>query len=170
MQGAISIRAYNVTGKFVIESRKRVDTNLMCYYPSIASNRWLAIRLEFVGNCIVLSAALFAVLFRDNITAGLVGLSVSYALNVSDLLLSLTLVAIQITQTLNWAVRMTSDLETNIVSVERIKEYTETPTEAEWEAVEGDNLQRPPKDWPTAGAVQFDKVRFFINVLIELTV
>lgn len=28
---------------------------------------------------------------------------------------------------------MTSDVETNIVSVERIKEYTETPQEAPWE-------------------------------------
>ncbi len=36
---------------------------------------------------------------------------------------------LQITQTLNWAVRMTSELETNIVAVERIKEYAETPTE-----------------------------------------
>ena len=32
----------------------------------------------------------------------------------------------QITQTLNWLVRMTSDVETNIVVVERIKEYGET--------------------------------------------
>lgn len=32
----------------------------------------------------------------------------------------------QITQTLNWLVRMTSDVETNIVAVERIKEYGET--------------------------------------------
>lgn len=30
---------------------------------------------------------------------------------------------------LNWMVRMTSDLETNIVAVERVKEYSETETE-----------------------------------------
>lgn len=36
---------------------------------------------------------------------------------------------IQVTQTLNWMVRMTGDLETNILSVERVKEYSEFPTE-----------------------------------------
>ncbi len=30
---------------------------------------------------------------------------------------------------LNWMVRMTSDLESNIVAVERVKEYSETQTE-----------------------------------------
>ena len=30
---------------------------------------------------------------------------------------------------MNWLVRMFSELETNIVSVERAKEYSETPTE-----------------------------------------
>jgi len=34
-----------------------------------------------------------------------------------------------VTQSLNWMVRMSTDLETNIVSVERINEYSETPTE-----------------------------------------
>ena len=35
----------------------------------------------------------------------------------------------QVTAGLNWLVRMASDLETNVVSVERLKEYSETPTE-----------------------------------------
>jgi len=44
----------------------------------------LAVRLELVGNFIVFFSAFSAVLFRhtDHVTAGLVGLSVSYALSV----------------------------------------------------------------------------------------
>lgn len=40
--------------------------------------------------------------------------------------------AAQITQTLNWLVRMTSELETNIVAVERVHEYMEVENEVRW--------------------------------------
>ncbi|KHJ98857.1 ABC transporter transmembrane region [Oesophagostomum dentatum] len=140
IQGAASIRAYKLVDDFVKESERRVDENLGTYYPSIVANRWLAVRLELVGNLIVMFAALFAVLFRDSpgLSAGLVGLSVSYALN--------------ITQTLNWAVRMTSELETNIVAVERIKEYTDTPTEG------AKSKQKPPRSWPQEGKILLNDV------------
>lgn len=39
------------------------------------------------------------------------------------------LVFLQITQTLNWLVRMTSEIETNIVAVERINEYIKVENE-----------------------------------------
>lgn len=53
---------------------------------------------------------------------------------------------------------MTSDVETNIVAVERIKEYGETPQEAPWEIPDRD----PPKEWPIDGSVEFRefKVRY----------
>ena len=37
--------------------------------------------------------------------------------------------SIKVTQALNWMVRMTSELEANIVAVERTKEYAEAPNE-----------------------------------------
>lgn len=36
---------------------------------------------------------------------------------------------VKLTASLTWLVRMSSDLETNIVAVERVKEYSETPKE-----------------------------------------
>ncbi|XP_038013186.1 canalicular multispecific organic anion transporter 2 isoform X2 [Motacilla alba alba] len=137
VSGASVIRAYRRVKAFVDISDLKVDENQKSYYPGIVSNRWLGIRVEFVGNCIVLFAALFAVIGRSSLNAGLVGLSVSYAL--------------QVTLSLNWMVRMTSELETNIVAVERIKEYSETETEAPW-IIEG---KSPPENWPSKGDLEF---------------
>ncbi|MGH0168853.1 UNVERIFIED_CONTAM: hypothetical protein FKN15_055569 [Acipenser sinensis] len=78
--GTSVIRAYGRQNAFVLISDKKVDENQKSYYPGIVSNRWLGIRIEFIGNCIVLFAALFAVIGRNKLTPGMVGLSVSYAL------------------------------------------------------------------------------------------
>uniref|UniRef100_A0A3Q2NT43 Canalicular multispecific organic anion transporter 1 n=1 Tax=Fundulus heteroclitus TaxID=8078 RepID=A0A3Q2NT43_FUNHE len=115
VSGLSVIRAYNHQERFLKHNEVTVDENLKSVYPWIVSNRWLAIRLEFLGNLVVFFSALFAVISRDSIDSGLVGLSISYALNV--------------TQTLNWLVRMTSELETNIVAVERVSEYSELENE-----------------------------------------
>uniref|UniRef100_A0A7N8XN14 ATP-binding cassette, sub-family C (CFTR/MRP), member 3 n=1 Tax=Mastacembelus armatus TaxID=205130 RepID=A0A7N8XN14_9TELE len=135
--GCSVIRAYGRHTAFVLMSDMKVDENQKSYYPGIVSNRWLGVRIEFIGNCIVLFAALFAVAGKENLNPGLVGLSVSYAL--------------QVTMSLNWMVRMTSDLESNIVAVERVKEYSETKTEAPWEVED----KKPPPEWPIKGNVEF---------------
>nr|CAD7261608.1 unnamed protein product [Timema shepardi] len=144
VSGATTIRAYGLRQQFEQESEEKVDLNQRCYYPGIVANRWLAVRLEMIGNFIIFFASLFAVLARKTINPGLVGLSVSYSL--------------QIAGTLNWLVRMTSDVETNIVAVERIKEYGEVKQEAPWE-LPNSNV---PSNWPSEGTVEFRdyKVRY----------
>ncbi|CAJ0609705.1 unnamed protein product [Cylicocyclus nassatus] len=54
---------------------------------------------------------------------------------------------ILITRTLNLAVRIASDLETNIVAVERIKEYTDSPVEG------AQSKQKPVDSWPKYGKI-----------------
>ncbi|XP_068452238.1 multidrug resistance-associated protein 1 isoform X2 [Clinocottus analis] len=133
--GTSVIRAFGEQERFIRESDQRVDHNQRAYYPSIVANRWLAVRLEFVGNCIVLFAALFAVMARESLSPGIVGLSISYAL--------------QLTASLTWLVRMSSEVETNIVAVERVKEYSDTEKEAAWRH----EPSSVPADWPSSGCI-----------------
>ena len=88
-------------------------------------------------NLLTLFSAITAVYMRDQLTAGTVGLMITYAL--------------QITHSLNLLVRASSDVETNIVSVERINEYAELQSEAPWE-IAG---TRPPPYWPISGNIEY---------------
>ncbi|KAF2970611.1 hypothetical protein GQX73_g2991 [Xylaria multiplex] len=138
--GISTIRAYRQQERFEQENEYRVDSNLRAYFPSISANRWLAVRLEFLGAVIILGAAGFSIASVTNnsgLTSGMVGLIMSYGL--------------QITTSLNWIVRQTVEVETNIVSVERILEYARLPSEAP----EIIPRHRPPVAWPANGAVEF---------------
>nr|XP_025966921.1 canalicular multispecific organic anion transporter 1 [Dromaius novaehollandiae] len=136
VSGLSVIRAYGHQERFLQQNESTVDINQKSVYSWIVSNRWLAIRLEFVGSLVVFFSALLAVISKGTLEGGIVGLSVSSALNV--------------TQTLNWLVRMSSELETNIVAVERIHEYTKVKNEAPWVTE-----KRPPHGWPSKGEIQF---------------
>ncbi|KAK4235406.1 hypothetical protein C8A03DRAFT_17849 [Achaetomium macrosporum] len=138
--GISTIRAYSQQDRFELENEWRVDANLRAYFPSISANRWLAVRLEFIGAVVILAAAGFsvvAVASGSKLGAGMVGLALSYAL--------------QITTSLNWIVRQTVEVETNIVSVERVLEYVRLPSEAP----EIIHRNRPPVSWPLRGEVEF---------------
>lgn len=138
--GVSTIRAYRQEERFSMENEWRMDANLRAYFPSISANRWLAVRLEFIGSIIILASALLSIVSvstGSKLSAGMVGLAMSYAL--------------QITQSLNWIVRQTVEVETNIVSVERVLEYASLPSEAP----EVIFKNRPAIGWPAQGAVSF---------------
>ncbi|KAJ3266425.1 hypothetical protein HDU77_001036 [Chytriomyces hyalinus] len=140
LAGVSTIRAYQQSSRFIGTNEYRVDFNMKAYYPSVSSNRWLAVRLEFIGSLIVFGSAMFAVVsiaVSGYVSASLVGLALTYSLSV--------------TQSLNWMVRQSCEIETNIVSVERMKEYIELPQEAAYELPE----RKPHALWPEQGVIEF---------------
>ncbi|EPX71531.1 glutathione S-conjugate-exporting ATPase Abc2 [Schizosaccharomyces octosporus yFS286] len=152
--GLSTIRAYNMMDTFVSENDIRIDTNHRFWFLYFCSNRWQGIRVEVIGATVVFSAAFLGILsaIRGNPNSGLVGLSLSYA--------------VLITQSLTFVVRQSVDVETNIVSVERMLEYMALESEAP--AVIPDH--RPSDEWPYQGAVKFDhySVRYRPNLPLVL--
>ncbi|KAK9465552.1 P-loop containing nucleoside triphosphate hydrolase protein [Lipomyces arxii] len=139
LNGVSTVRAYSQIRRFNRTNEYHIDFNNKAYYPSMIARRWLAIRLEMLGSAIIFLAALLSVLTiaTGRLSSGLVGLTMSYAF--------------QITTALSAIVRMTVEVEISTVSVERILEYCNIPTEAA-EVIEN---SRPPVNWPADGAVEF---------------
>jgi len=94
------------------------------------------------AGSLVFLTALFCVVssripYLDNhINASLVGLAITLSFEITNVAFGLV-----------WCM---SNLETNIVSVERIKEYSEVEREAEWSS----NF-KPGRDWPSGGFLKF---------------
>ncbi|KAH9124734.1 hypothetical protein AeMF1_004553 [Aphanomyces euteiches] len=119
LDGMSTIRAYGVEETFRERLDRLLDTNQRAYVLNFAVNCWLGLRLEFTGTVVATFAVLFAVLTKPSqseLFAGLAGVSLSYAF--------------QITRNLNIGVTTMSELETEMVSIERIHAYTQLESEA----------------------------------------
>jgi len=115
----------------------KLDNLQNSVYHDILSGSWLFLRLQSINFILVTSVALITVINRDSLDPGVVGLSLSYALTCQI--------------DIYYLVKYISELEKAIVSVERIKEYQETPQEAVSETPND-----PDQSWPEYGNIMFD--------------
>ncbi|KAG2270500.1 hypothetical protein Bca52824_065055 [Brassica carinata] len=151
--GVMTIRSFRKHELFRQENVKRVNDNLRMDFHNNGSNEWLGFRLELIGSWVLCISALFMVMLPSNvIKPENVGLSLSYGLSLNSVLF--------------WAIYMSCFVENKMVSVERIKQFTDIPAESEWESKE--NL--PPSNWPFHGNVHLEdlKVRYRPNTPLVL--
>ncbi|XP_054751630.2 ATP-binding cassette sub-family C member 9-like [Lytechinus pictus] len=137
--GLSTIRAYKDEKRFFQIIMDHINTNNTVFLYLLTSMRWVAIRLDFLGDFVVFSASLCVLLGAAylGIDSSLVGLAISYALEVSLYM--------------NFMVRQCSDLELQMNAVERVRFYSEVPTE-DYNGLE------PPPDWPSRGEIQFEDI------------
>jgi len=153
MDGATTIRAFEATDAFLARSLLLVDANQRVSFAGSAASQWLGLRLQAFGLLVVASVAAWAVgscVVDHPVSAGLIGLSLSYTLplvgNLSGLLSAYT------------------ETEKEMVAVERVHEFTTEPPEPdvvasvvgkEGEAeVEVGMVMEVPPSWPSAGRIE----------------
>ncbi|KAL6469214.1 hypothetical protein MHYP_G00227380 [Metynnis hypsauchen] len=140
LSGLATVRASGHAARFEEENERRLDQNQRCLFISNAAMQWLDIRLQMIGVSVVTGISIIAVIEHQirSIDPGLVGLALSYALSITNLLSGLIF---SFTQT-----------EMQLVSVERTEEYsTSIPLEPQ------NGSTAVPASWPEHGRVEFDK-------------
>ncbi|XP_071484824.1 ATP-binding cassette sub-family C member 9-like [Diadema antillarum] len=133
------IRAYKDEKRFFRNILGKIDKNNTALVYLYTANRWLAIRLDYLGAVIVLIASLSALLgaVYGSVDSSLVGLAITYSLEISIFM--------------NMVVRGCADLELQMNAIERIRYYTEVKNE------DYDGLE-PPPEWPDKGEIVLEKI------------
>lgn len=120
LQGLTVIRAFGEQSWFKREFLQKLEKSTQAFYTHYYVNRWFSTRLPLIGAAISMFTAMgivFAVKFSW-LSAGIAGL--------------ITLYALDFWKHLNWGIRIFSDLESRMTSVERLKFYGDLPEEKEF--------------------------------------
>lgn len=143
LDGVATIRAFNIQTYLNRNIISLLDKQQNAYFLTFSANCWLGVRLELAGTLIIAFSCICAIAQHgakagDSSYAGLAGLSITFALSV--------------TQSLNWSVRMRSDFEANMVAVERVRQYSTLEKEAPQHLSKDSNII---PDWPNNGVIEF---------------
>jgi ABC-type multidrug transport system fused ATPase/permease subunit len=140
LTGLSTIRAFREQVRFVRVTENNIDLNNRAYFLTIACQRWLGVRMDALGNALILGIALASVGFGKTTTPAKLGVVLTYALS--------------ITQFLSQMVQQMAQVEQDMNTVERVLYYGELPQEAA-----GHTDNDPPPSWPSKGAITFSNVK-----------
>ncbi|KAL0575903.1 hypothetical protein V5O48_006076 [Marasmius crinis-equi] len=141
LSGLSTVRAYGESDRFLKDNETRIDIENRAYWMTVTNQRWLGIRLDFLGNLLTFAVALLTVGTRFSISPAQTGVVLSYILSIQ--------------QAFGWLVRQSAEVENNMNSVERIVYYAE---EVEQEAPHELPDAKPKDPWPVQGGVSFKDV------------
>nr|XP_033808126.1 LOW QUALITY PROTEIN: ATP-binding cassette sub-family C member 9 [Geotrypetes seraphini] len=134
-EGLTTIRAFRHEARFQQRMLELTDTNNIAYLFLSAANRWLEVRTDYLGACIVLSAAVTSI--TKGLSSSLMGLGLTYALTVTNYL--------------NWVIRNLADLEVQMAAVKKVNSFLNIESESYEGTVD---LLQVPDDWPKDGEIK----------------
>ncbi|KAF9962170.1 Multidrug resistance-associated protein 1 [Mortierella alpina] len=138
--GVSTIRAMHLQSRFTAENDAKIDSHINTHLAYLYSVRWMEVRLHSLSAVVTFLTAAAFVWNRKTTDPALAGLAMSFAL--------------KITSEVSLLVQAYCEMQNQLVSVERVDEYTELETEAP-ERLPSSSITR--QNWPPKhGSIVFD--------------
>ncbi|PCH42435.1 nucleoside triphosphate hydrolase protein [Wolfiporia cocos MD-104 SS10] len=143
LSGLSTIRSYGEINRFLKDNEYYVDLEDRAAFLTVTNQRWLAIRLDFLGGIMIFIAAMLAVCDVSGINPAQIGLVLTYSTS--------------LVQMCNVVTRQSAEVENYMSSVERVIEYSRKGR-IEQEASHEIPDRKPLPEWPSQGAIEFKNV------------
>uniref|UniRef100_A0A803M010 ABC-type xenobiotic transporter n=1 Tax=Chenopodium quinoa TaxID=63459 RepID=A0A803M010_CHEQI len=135
--GGMTIRAFQEEDRFFAKTLDLIDANASPLFHNFAANEWLIQRIEILSAIVLAAAALCMVLLpTGTFSSGFIGMALTYGLALNISMVN--------------SIQNQCTLANYIISVERINQYMDIPSEPP--EIIKDN--RPPQNWPSVGKVE----------------
>eukprot|EP00930_Biecheleria_cincta_P056960 TRINITY_DN4297_c0_g1_i1.p1 TRINITY_DN4297_c0_g1~~TRINITY_DN4297_c0_g1_i1.p1 ORF type:complete len:1513 (-),score=323.57 TRINITY_DN4297_c0_g1_i1:311-4849(-) len=146
MAGVTTIRAMQDQKRATECNLANLTSQMEAYFLNNTAARWLSLRLQIYGTILVFSVCVAGVYLSMHkvVGAGVLGLSITYAMNLTDTLAQVN--------------RESADRETQMVSVERVDGYASTEIEKEAALASAETKQEAAQRILSKGEVNADKV------------
>ncbi|KAL2953239.1 hypothetical protein AAZX31_19G155000 [Glycine max] len=151
--GASTIRGFGQEKRFMKRNLYLLDCFARPFFCSLSAIEWLCLRMELLSTFVFAFCMVLLVSFpRGSIDPSMAGLAVTYGLNLNARLS-------------RWILSFCK-LENKIISIERIYQYSQIPSEAPT-VIED---YRPPSSWPENGTIEIIdlKIRYKENLPLVL--
>lgn len=144
--GVTTIRQLGLGNVMAARALRAIDGNTAVSFAARAVDRWFSLRMELLGNLIVLASSLvcLAASGAGAWSEARSAIAVTQALSVCGLL--------------NWTVRTIAQTETSFTSWQRVEDALDS-TEVEGAKVRPED-QHLPTSWPLSGTINFQDISF----------
>lgn len=141
LQGLTTIRAFQAQNVLSKEFNECMDANTSAWYIFITTTRAFALWLDVVCVLYIAVVTMSFLLMGQNALGGSVGLAITQTISLIGMC--------------QWGMRQSAELENQMVSVERINEYSKLKPEPPLETAP---KHRPQRSWPENGVIRFTNV------------
>ncbi|EFN85517.1 Probable multidrug resistance-associated protein lethal(2)03659 [Harpegnathos saltator] len=141
LQGLTTIRAFHAEEILVSDLCRHQDLNSSACYLFLATSRTFGFYIDIICQ-LYIGVIIIAFTMFDLAMVGNIGLILTQIMS--------------LTNTLQWGIRQTAELESHLTSIERILEYSHLEEEP---MIDSKPETKPPDNWPTKGFVEFKEMK-----------